>query len=431
MNAFSPSEVAEIRSRQAWTMERLSPEFKTRNQVLGTKRVIGCVALEVTQRCNLDCSICYLSENSESTPDIPLETIFHRIRKIREHYGIGTNVQVTGGDPTLRNHDELVQIVRYVNEQRMVPALFSNGIKATRELLTRLKEVGLVDVAMHVDLTEKRKGFTSEAQLCEVREEYIERARGLGLNVIFNQTVFAKNFAEVPTLVNFYKKHADVVGMASFQLQADTGRGLNRKRKDVISLDTVSASIDEALGVPLSWDNVLFGHPKCHRIGYSLVFGEGDHVIDLFDDRAALEDMLYTFRDTYFDRTRPQDAAPIAVRAAMKQGWLKPGLKYWGRRLRENWRPLVKTRGKVHKLSFFMQNFQDRQNLDHERIDNCSFHTANDGGAVSMCVHNAFRDHYITGGTGYPLAYQQERIAAGFEPLTAGMGSTGFVAEAK
>lgn len=99
---------------------------------------------------------------------------------------------------------------------------------------------------------------------------------------------------------------------------------------------------------------------------------------------------------------------------------MKIGLGYWGRRVRENWRPLVQSRGRVHKLSFFMQNFQDRSELDHERIDNCSFHTVNDDGAVSMCVHNAYRDHYLGGGTGYPQEYQDWRARDGYAPVAAG-----------
>jgi len=277
------------------------------------------------------------------------------------------------------------------------------------------------DVAFHVDLTEKRPGYTSEAQLNSVREDYVSRARGLGLNVIFNQTLFARNVEEVPVLVDFYRRNADVVGMASFQLQADTGRGLNRKRKDTINLDTTTERIDAALGVPLSWENVLFGHPKCHRIGYSLVFGDTGHVVDLFDDRDALEEMLHQFRDVYFDRTKPLRAVGQGFEAAVRSGWMRPGLRYWGRRVRENWRPLLKSRGRVHKLSFFIQNFQDRHSLDHARIDACSFHTVNDAGAVSMCVHNAFRDHYLRGGTGYPPEYQAERVAAGFPAETPGM----------
>jgi len=86
----------------------------------------------------------------------------------------------------------------------------------------------------------------------------------------------------------------------------------------------------------------------------------------------------------------------------------------------ENWRPLVKSRGKVRKLSFFMQNFQDAQTLDHERIDNCSFHCMTEDGGVSMCVHNAYRDYYLQGGTGYPEEYQAMRQRDGYHPTDVG-----------
>src|SRR5512132_3725386 len=75
------------------------------NQVLGRRSAIGCVALEITQRCNLDCTLCYLSLSSESVKDIPLEIVFDRIDRIRATYGPGVSVQVTGGDPTLRKRD--------------------------------------------------------------------------------------------------------------------------------------------------------------------------------------------------------------------------------------------------------------------------------------------------------------------------------------
>lgn len=416
MHAFAPHEIQHLRERLAATWERLSPDYQQENQVLGAKRTIGCVALEVTQRCNLDCSICYLSENSESTPDIPLDTIFRRIDRIRQDYGVGTNVQITGGDPTLRDHDELERIVRHCVDNKLMPSLFTNGIYATRELLQRLAEAGLMDVAFHVDLTEKRKGFSREMQLCEVREEYIERARGIGLTVIFNQTVFARNFDEVSSLADFYKRNCDVVGMASFQLQADTGRGLTRKRKDVIGIDTVSERIEEGLGTKLSWDNVLFGHPSCHKIGYALVIDPKGKAlpVDMFDDRDSLIEMLHTFDDIYFDRRRTGRAVVQALEAAVKRGYVRKGAAYWGRRIREHLPELIEARGKVRKLSFFMQNFQDAQHLDHERIDNCSFHCMTDDGGVSMCVHNAYRDHYLQGGTGYPAHYQQLRKKQGY-----------------
>lgn len=420
MYAYTEADLRHLQQRLSETLARISPEFRTPNQLLGQKRTIGCVALEVTQRCNLDCSICYLSEKSEGTPDLPMATILRRLDRIASDYGVGTNVQITGGDPTLRDPAELEQIVRAAAERKLFPALFTNGINASRALLERLAAAGLVDVAFHVDLTEKRKGYRTEVQLNEVRKEYVERARGLGLNVIFNQTVFAKNFDEVPEIVAFYKQNADVVGMASFQLQADTGRGANRKRKQVIDLDSVNRQIEAGLGAPLVWDAVHVGHPDCHRIAYAGIFGKGEHVACLFDDPEVVAEIMDVVKDTWFDRRNPPRAVAQALRAGVKARWVGKGLRYFGRRIVENWRPLVKARGRVHKLSFFVQNFQDAQHLDHERIDNCSFHCMTDDGGVSMCVHNAYRDHYLEGGAGYPEAYQAKRKGDGFHPCRPG-----------
>jgi hypothetical protein len=97
-------------------------------QAMGRRWSIGCVALEITQRCNLDCTLCYLSDHAEAVRDIPLPEVFQRIDAIRAQYGPDTDVQVTGGDPTLRRRDELVAIVRRVRERGLRPSLFTNGI---------------------------------------------------------------------------------------------------------------------------------------------------------------------------------------------------------------------------------------------------------------------------------------------------------------
>src|SRR6266545_2585166 len=76
------------------------------NQQWGRRWPIGCVALEITQRCNLDCTLCYLSENSEAVRDLPLDEVFRRIELIERYYGRRADVQITGGEPTLRKRDE-------------------------------------------------------------------------------------------------------------------------------------------------------------------------------------------------------------------------------------------------------------------------------------------------------------------------------------
>mgnify|MGYP001795527074 CR=1 FL=1 len=104
----------------------------TANQQMGRRWPIGCVALEITQRCNLDCTLCYLSEHSEAVRDVPLEEVFRRIELIRRDYGANTDVQITGGDPTPRKRHELIAIVRRVREAGLRQTLMTNGRKATR-----------------------------------------------------------------------------------------------------------------------------------------------------------------------------------------------------------------------------------------------------------------------------------------------------------
>ena len=120
----------------------------TSTQILGRTQTIGCTAVEITQRCNLDCTLCYLSENSEAVRDLPIEEVFRRLDAVKAHYGVGTNVQITGGDPTLRKKSELIAIVAHARSLGLMPALFTNGIAAQRRLLCELADAGLSDVGV-------------------------------------------------------------------------------------------------------------------------------------------------------------------------------------------------------------------------------------------------------------------------------------------
>ena len=391
---------------------RMGPLFRD-NQVLGRRNSIGCVALEITQRCNLDCTLCYLSENSERVKDIPLPEVYRRIDRVVEQFGAPTAVQITGGDPTLRKREELVAIVRYTRERGLLPTLMTNGIKATRDLLEELAQAGLNDVAFHVDVTQERKGYTTETDLNPIREEYIERARGIPIAVIFNTTVCRENFDEIPEMIRFFRRHADVVGMASFQLQADTGRGVLRGRDRVISLETVREQIGEGAGIPISWDTVLIGHPACHRIGITLE--ANGNLYDLNDDPAFFNRFLSDFQHVMLDRRRPRRAVSALLSEARRQpGIVRQALRFALPKVWKMRRDLLAARGRVHKLSFFVQNFMDASALDPDRIHACSFMVMTAQGPVSMCAHNAKRDEFIL----KPLAVSTDAGQGIWNPLS-------------
>lgn len=385
----------------------------TASQFMGRRWPIGCVALEITQRCNLDCSACYLSENAEAVKDLPLEEVFDRIDMIFAHYGPNTDVQVTGGDPTLRKRDELVAIVRRIREKGMRPTLFTNGIRARRELLQELVAAGLVDVAFHVDMTQQRKGYASEVALNALRKEYIERARGLGLPVMFNTTVFDGNFDQIPEIVAFFVRNSDAVRLASFQLLADTGRGILDGRDPRITISSVRRQIELGARTSLSFDTARTGHARCNRYAMTLV--TNGKVYDMFDDPALFNDVLEHTAELQFDRQSHFKAVRTFVRGVLTSPRLTLRGALW--LIGKLWRAkadLLLARGRVDKLSFFIHNFMDACSLEKDRIDACVFTTATGTGPISMCLHNAKRDAFVL----RPVRLRGEKRDGFWNPLS-------------
>jgi len=387
----------------ATTLERMK-KVDAPNQILGRSQTIGCVAVEITQRCNLDCTLCYLSEHSQAVKDLPIKEVYRRLDNVVTHFGKGVHVQITGGDPTLRKHKELLKIVKYAADIGLYPALFTNGIAASRELLKKLKTAGLKDIAFHVDSTQKRQGYKNEQQLNQLREEYIERARGLGLMVMFNTTIHTDNFHDLPEIVTLFRKHADVVGLVSFNLQAETGRGEWGAREALVSHKSVKATIDSLAKRNLPWDVLRVGHSDCHSYLPTIVVN--DEIFPVVEDKQLVGDYLRDFTEvTDKPYTNRRELVLNAVKALLtKPQWWPRAFKYLGYQMNMIGTHLIRGKGDIQKLTFFIQNFMDAKQLDQDRVHACSFMVMTADGPISMCEHNANRNDYIL----KPLKIKQE-----------------------
>ncbi len=385
-------------------------------QMAGRHFAMGCVALEVTQRCNLDCTLCYLSDQSEAVLDLPLVEIFRRIDRIVHDYGPHTNVQITGGDPTLRDHDELEQIVAYTASRGLATSLFTNGIRATRPLLKRLASAGLRDVAFHVDLTQERSGFRTEMELNALRLDYISRAKGLGLDILFNTTVFDGNAAQIQDLCGFFLQQAHDIHLCSFQLQAETGRGVLGQSDGSVSISCVKEAVNAAASADLWATRPQVGHPECNA--YTACLVSGTTVTPLFDEPMLLEKIFSELENTYLDRKKLGKAAGRVTKACLRHPKILPLLvKTAGRKVRALIPGLLRSRGKISKLTFYIHNFMDARTLSRDRCEACVFMTMTRDGPISMCVHNAKRDTFITqtvkdqhGRTWTPLPQPAEKL---------------------
>lgn len=371
----------------------LASGCSVKGQQMGTRWPIGCVALEITQRCNLDCTLCYLSDHSEAVKDLPLEEVFRRIDLIYRYYCANTDVQITGGDPTLRKRGELIAIVRRVSGLGLRPTLMTNGRKATRALLEDLAAAGLVDVAFHVDTTQGLKSHGGEAGLNALRENYLERARGLPLSVMFNTTVHDGNFDEIPDLVRFFMANAGRIRTVAFDAQAATGRGVHEKSAE-ITLDAIAAQIEQGAGTKINFRSSLAGHPRCNQ--YGLCFAVNGRLYDALDDGAFIARVQSATAHLVFDRTNTGKVIMHFL------AWLAGNPRFWASVLKwgavKMWQmkaDLFAARGRIRTLSFLIHGFMDARALQKERIDACVFKTMTQDGPVSMCLHNARRDSVI------------------------------------
>ena len=360
-------------------------------QTAGRFYPMACVALEITQRCNLDCTLCYLSDHAEMAHDIPLPVLFRRIDAVADHYGEATTIQITGGDPTLRSPEHLEQLCRYIRGKKLRSCLMTNGIKASEALLKRLAAAGLDDVAFHVDLTQERRGYPTEVSLNEFRESYIARGRSAGLRILFNTTVFGGNVEELPEIAAFFKSQAEHVTMASFQMEAMTGRGVVRDRTTGLTRDRIEKLLDRGFGTKLNFDVAAIGHGDCTRFGTLLV--AGDQGVTALDNNSLFAELL-AHLEKYDLRDRPtMRIAPALLRALGRHPvFALRVLGFLTSRLWHLRRGLVASRGRVHRMSVLLHNFMDAKQLEQDRCASCVFMVATERGPVSMCVHNARRD---------------------------------------
>ena len=383
---------ANPRAELAWRMQRTGQWLP--GQTAGRRWGVACVSLEITQRCNLDCTLCYLSESSEAVRDFPLEEVYRRIDLVLAHYGPGTDVLVSGGEPTLRPRDELIAIVQRITQRGLRASLFTNGILASRALLQDLAVAGLCEVAFHVDLSQQRTGYRSEADLNALRLEYIARAGGLKIGVFFNTTVFDGNRAEIPMLAAFFVAQAGAVRFASFQLQADTGRGVLGARGPAIDQAGVAAALQRGTGAALSFNVLSAGHQACNQNTVLLLIN--GRAYDAFADRAFIQRFMRETAGLRIDRHTPgQGLRSLAAALLQRPGLLAATAAWllgfgWGAR-----GDLWAARGRVGKLTFFTHNFMDACALDAERIEACVFMAITQDGPISMCAFNAQRDDYL------------------------------------
>ena len=433
LEAFRRPVRRETRANLQRLWAELPAALRTPEQLVG-KQWEGCGAtVGAMPRCDFGCTACYLGSEANRTPALSLEELTAQLALIRERVGWRGNVQLTDGEVSLRDADEVVQLIRSARGLELIPMLMSHGDTFRRDpdLLERLVlEGGLTEVCFHVDTTQRgRAGVDSvhpvpaslaERTLDPVRSELAEIARrtrartGRDLRVANTVTVTADNLDGVPDIVRWTLDNADVVRVLSFQPVADVGR---TRSKDGVDRARLWNAVARGLGEDPADARAayasaqLFGHPECSHVVMGAVWRVPDErprfvpLRDPTDPRS--ESDLSAFFERFGGLSFREDgrsealARGLGVLARAPGFWLGRGPGFflrWLRRLDPE-RPLraflrwASGRAKLTPLALVSHHFMDRSELEtplgRERESACVFRVPFRGELVSMCRMNA------------------------------------------
>jgi hypothetical protein len=137
-------EEAEVRATLAGAWERLPEAFRGPTQFLG-RHYAGCGAtIGAMPKCDFSCAGCYLSADANRARPKPVPEIKQQLQQIRAWLGPAGNVQITDGEVSLRDEQEVIEIIAHARDIGFVPMLMSHGETFRRRpgLLERLMEHG-------------------------------------------------------------------------------------------------------------------------------------------------------------------------------------------------------------------------------------------------------------------------------------------------
>jgi hypothetical protein len=206
------------------------------------------VILEVTQRCNLNCPVCFASANSQHSKDPSLEEIQNWCQTLLNNGG-PYNIQLSGGEPTLR--DDLPKIIELVRSRGFsFVQLNTNGIRLARdrEYVRQLKDAGLGCVFLQFDgVSDDVYRAIRGRDLLQIKHAAIRNCGEFELGVVLVPTLVpGVNTEQIGGIIRLAIAHAPTVRAIHFQPVSYFGRyPVSPRDCDRITLPEVMQKIEE------------------------------------------------------------------------------------------------------------------------------------------------------------------------------------------
>ncbi|MGI0135292.1 MAG: radical SAM protein [Candidatus Micrarchaeaceae archaeon] len=354
------------------------------------RKAAGLAILEVTERCNLTCPMCY-AYSSPSERDYSLEEIEKRLDQLIEVEGKGISLQISGGEPSVRK--DLEQIAAMVQRKGFGHLeMVSNGIRLAREadFAEKLVKWGFTSVYLQFDSTRPEDIVKLRGEdLWDVRVKALAALERAKLPSTLAVALYdGLNSDQIQQIVQVAWQHPTTVCAIAFQAATPFGRfevaGQQRTPRK-LRMPEILQLIEDQTGIPQSlFFPVGEGSPLCNAFTLLKYTKEGYKPIA---PNFTLEEFMSVMGDhpnmTLRMLTRGR-AALLPQLVTNIGGSLKLIRTLW---------PHIGTDPSFwtnHKtLTLYVKPFMDESDLDMSRIERCCFHNASPRGVMSFCALNA------------------------------------------
>jgi len=395
------------------------------------KSQTGLAIIDVTNRCNLRCPICFaIAATSGYVYEPTKEQIREMFVTLRNIKPVPAKaVQFSGGEPTIRDDlPELVQMAKEIGINHV--EVNTNGIKLAESVdyCRKMKEVGVSSFYLSFDgVTPEPYIATRGLNLLPVKLKAIDNIRTANYDssVLVPTVVKGVNDHQLGDIIRFAAENSDVIRCVNFQPVSITGRIAHKKRKEMrITIPECVELIEKQTDgqieksdfypvpcvVPVSRAvSAIKGkryldftaHEHCGMATFTFV--EGDKLTPL-THYGDVEKFLSKMQEVY---EAASNGSTLKAKVEMLQAlrYMKFGLtrEITGAVLREG---TYKALGKLMRkmLMIGMMHFMDGYNFDVERAEKCCIHFAvPNGKVIPFCTMNTLHRKRIEEENSVPI----------------------------
>ena len=189
---------------------------------------MGCIGFpihpvwEITFACNLKCNQCHTSGGRVQPDELTTEEGKRLIKELAEIDEFRMLV-FTGGEPLLRR--DIFHLIEYASSLGFQISIATNGTLITKEVARRLKETGVVNIAIGLNAAEAwaHEAITNVTGSFDLTMRGIYATKEEGLALQLNATVMQTNYRAIPQFLDLADKlEAEIVLL--YQL-VPVGRG--------------------------------------------------------------------------------------------------------------------------------------------------------------------------------------------------------------